>query len=217
MRYLLVAVILSFFTLTGFSQVQKFTLEGILTVESKAEGILPSRSIEKGEVNGIAYEVTYYEKGSTSIALQANKNIISEPKSMPIPGSQSASRSTNRYENWKASCEKDAIDDSLICTASLGDVTLSFGDGAIRFIIVGGRTIPGSMVALRVDEKPAIQQADMFRYVNGSEIIQQMKSGTKITYRFDPVGGLVTTRSLDITGFNEVLKYIAWGTAQLKK
>lgn len=204
-----ISIIIAILFLCGFVSAQtkpylintdeKFTLAGkILTKNDFDE---PTKK-EVGALNAVSYSF-YYSDASGSFS-----------------GVQSGELNALNYKNnWSVGCKKDAIDDSKICYMSVGGLMV-FVEGKDKYVVsVGSHHFPGTSVAVRIDENAAIKGGvdGDFSGTEASGIINQLKSGKKITTRYRKFPNEYNTdETIEIYGFKEAFQYINWAFSKIK-
>lgn len=156
-----------------------------------------------GTLNGVAY--SFFFSGSGSIE--------------GAPGNGLEYKGRDAKKNWHVSCKKDLIDDSKTCYMDIYDLTIFVSSKLGTFVSVGGQTVPGSSVVIRIDDRPAITSSSKGPFVGqqASEIVTGLKTAKRVVTRYEKwPSGVNVDKAFELYGFNEALAYLNWAVSKIK-
>lgn len=187
-----------------------FTASGKMSNEEMDLGTrIDVNKVEQGVLNSVHYKF-YYSDGSGTFS--GSKN-----------GELAAPGNFEMGADWNVACKKDAMTDKKTCTLNRKHLYITVNShGHISVFIAGSdEQYPGTPVAVRIDSHRAIHSSSgsngSFTHRQSIEILRQLKSGSKMTTRFEgwPYGNNEDT-SFKLYGFREVYKYIRWAVKRIR-
>ena len=182
---------------------QPFTPNGSVEMdEMRRHSRIDVNKIESGSINGVSYRF-FYTDGSGSFSGRAGNTL----------------KLTERIaENWSTRCIKDAMDDSVACMATLGDLTISIHKDGGRYIVIGTSHYPGTPVSIRVNGgKPDSAQSDhQFRPPISDQILASLRNGDQVSTRYQewPYERNID-KSFQLYGYEEVMSYLEWAISHI--
>jgi len=170
------------------ANIRKFDAGGSVTVQPLPLG--DCAVTEKGELNGISYEVNHGDDSGRFY----NESIR--------PGE-------SRAIHWVVNCKTDDITDVRSCTMRREGFFLYWQDG--YSILTTGTAYPGSSMHFRVDSNPALSAREDIGLIGGSarQLIAQMQRGTRLVTRYtDWPYNVHKDTVMPTNGFSEALSFM---------
>jgi len=177
---------------------EAFSSAGLVSLmETELYSKTEVNKVESGTLNGVSYHF-YYTDGSGSFAgTKGNTLGIMEPTK----------------GNWSVRCDKDAMDDSIDCSARLGSLAILVKKDGGHYVFVGSNHYPGTNVAIRLgDSKPHIAASEVqFGAAKSEEILRLLKNGVRVSTRYQEWPNRhFTDDTVELYGFEEVYAYLQW-------
>lgn len=156
---------------------------------------------EEWQRNGLRYRI-YYGDASAKFATAAGDAL------------------EDTRERWHCACEKDAMDDFVLCYAKIHDLLVVLNGGGEWSVRVAGsqHNYPGREVAIRVgDGKPfRASDEDQFSKEISKKIVALFEDGQEVTTRYTAwPDGIYVDKTWTIQGFGLVSEYLKWAINQI--
>lgn len=183
----------------------KFTPDSVIQRETSVIDPRRPSQTASGRLNGVAYKF-YYSDGSGRFEGSDGLGIDVTRGGMSVLD-----------QSWSVACKKDAIDDSVHCSAIRGDLWI-FKTKTRTIVSVLGTKEPGSKIAIRVDENPAFTAPEAVGWVETSEpILRQLLAGKKAVTRYTRwPEGTHADKEIGLYGLSAVMAYLDWAIQQIK-
>lgn len=170
------------------------------TAEAKTYGDGPDE-YEEWQRDGIRYRI-YYRDASAIFATEPGDSF------------------QDSRERWGCVCEKDAIDDFVLCMAKIYDLVVVLHQGGAWSVRIIGeeQTDPGTEVAIRLGNGKPFKANEKVQFTPevSAKIVAQLSDGQTVTTRYSAwPDSRYVDKSWQLQGFSIVAEYLAWAVAQI--